>query len=226
MATLDTLPLPLLPDPPRAGTSSCCTWRVTVVVAWCLSVAAGFGGLMWYSQQPGDADAPPATWPSHSALPIAARQRILVMFVHPHCPCSRASLEELASIVDACPDPLQTLVVFVRPKSLDAGWESGRLWKQVAEIPSVQRLVDPAGREAELFGAKTSGQTYLYDASGKLHFSGGITAFRGHAGDNRGRQAVERVLQGQPAKRTHCIYGCPLLNPSRSSQERLSGTLP
>ncbi len=72
--------------------------------------------------------------------------------------------------------------------------------------------------EAGRFGVKGSGHVLLYQPSGRLVFSGGITPSRGHEGDNPGRAAViSLVLQGRsPVNRTP-VYGCPLLEPPAPS---------
>ncbi len=54
---------------------------------------------------------------------------------------------------------------------------------------------------AEL-GSSTSGQVLLYDPSGRLAFSGGITAARGHVGDNAGSDAIVGLVMGWPVVNT------------------------
>jgi hypothetical protein len=57
----------------------------------------------------------------------------------------------------------------------------------------------------------TSGQVLLYDVSGRLVFRGGITAGRGHAGDNVGRDNVVAFLLHDtvPAESTP-VFGCSI----------------
>ena len=64
------------------------------------------------------------------------------------------------------------------------------------------------------FGALASGQTMFYDADGTLQFSGGITASRGHSGDNAGRSTITALLfNGKSAVRSTPVFGCYLGNP-------------
>jgi hypothetical protein len=84
---------------------------------------------------------------------------------------------------------------------------------------------DDDGREARRFGVEASGETLLYDADGSLLFSGGITAARGHAGDNAGRTELVSLLNHEPSSRTNIVdrtgshrdatsvFGCPLFGP-------------
>ena len=81
-------------------------------------------------------------------------------------------------------------VLFVEPPGKPGTWSDGELWQIASEIPGVDRVPDPGGAIAARFHLATSGHTVLYDAAGELRFSGGITAARGHEGDNAGRAAV------------------------------------
>jgi hypothetical protein len=133
--------------------------------------------------------------------------------VHPHCPCSRASLSELSVLMSAAAGKMQAYVLFVRPPGVPWGWEHTDLWRQAAAIPGVTVIADDGGREALRFGAATSGQTMLYDRRGELEFSGGITAARGLYGDNAGRSAISALLDAGKAgtPRRTPVYGYPLL---------------
>ena len=76
-----------------------------------------------------------------------------------------------------------------------------------------QTCLDEGGVEASRFGAATSGQAILYDGDGRLVFSGGITAARGHFGDNAGSQALARLLiDGMPSRPHTPVFGCALFD--------------
>ena len=71
---------------------------------------------------------------------------------------------------------------------------------------------DLDGVEAQRFGAATSGQAFLYNQAGALLFKGGITASRGHSGDNLGRDAVvDLVTSGVASVSAAPVFGCSLL---------------
>src|SRR5262249_22962724 len=124
-----------------------------------------------------------------------ARNR-LYMFLHPRCPCSTASVNELAKIMSRCSSQMVATVYFVRPESQPAGWERGALWDLASSIPGVHMETDVGGRIAEQFHANTSGEVLIYDCLGKLRFHGGITSARGHDGDNLGESAVIAIALG------------------------------
>jgi hypothetical protein len=76
-------------------------------------------------------------------------------------------------------------------------------------------MIDDEGAEANRFHAATSGQTLLYDADGRLLFSGGITGSRGHAGDNAGENAIVSWVNSGAAARTETsVFGCALFDPN------------
>jgi len=135
------------------------------------------------------------------------------MLVHPQCPCSRASIGELALLMAQSQGRLKAYVLFLKPAGFSDDWEKTDLWQSAAGIPGVKPLVDYDGMEARRFHAKTSGQTVLYDAEGRLLFSGGITAARGHAGDNAGRSAIVSLVNAKVADKAETpVFGCPLFD--------------
>lgn len=185
---------------------------VSIWVALCLCLVVG--GLVvstvWMTR-PGAATAGPATWPDASQLRRAEGRHTLLVFAHPHCVCTAATLRELAQIVSRCQDRLTVHVVFCAPPGAEEGWEQSDLWRHAEELPGVSVIADLDGLEARRFGAHTSGATYLFDATGALRFAGGITSSRGHEGDNEGRSAViDHVLGREPGRATTFVYGCAL----------------
>jgi hypothetical protein len=111
-------------------------------------------------------------------------------------------------------------VVFVRPPGVPEDWEKTDLWRSAARIPGVTVMGDTDGLEAARFGAQASGQTLFYNASGDLQFSGGITASRGHSGDNLGRSSlVALVTTGESTTNHTSVYGCSLQNPERAGAQ-------
>jgi len=182
-----------------------------VAVLWLLIVGAGLARLWSYANAPGlGADAPRA-WPMNTTVSRDQSQSTLVMFVHPQCTCSRASLEELAVLMRHVRGRLAVRVLVYRPAVAEPGWEHTDLWDAAASLPSVVVASDTDAREATRFGAYVSGQALLYDADGRLQFSGGLTFARGHSGDNEGIRAVRSILlSGTATTRRTPVFGCLL----------------
>ena len=184
---------------------------VTVGIAWLVMIVAGSFVLLAYTNSPGKPGSPPETWPHSSQVPHDKDRPTLIMFMHPHCPCSRASIGELAEVMAHCQGRVSAHVLFLRPTEMDPDWVLTDTWRDAAKIPGVTVSRDEAGREARLFGAETSGDTALYDAKGRLMFHGGITISRGHSGDNPGHDTVQALLLGEPVQQTNTpAFGCSL----------------
>lgn len=189
-----------------------------VLIVWSVLVVTGFGTLTQYSKTPGDAGTPSPQWPLTSSLVRSTVGATLVMFLHPHCPCSRASLEELNRIIAQDGNLVECRIVFVRSGHFPLHWEKTGLWSAAAAMPGVRVSVDVNGVEARRFGVTTSGSALLFDASGTRIFHGGITGARGHAGDNPGESAVLSGLRTGVAKPDHTpAFGCPLFDPGTPS---------
>ena len=186
---------------------------------WALSVAAGSGLLIRYERAPGAQATPARQWPAGVGFEPDSRRFTLVMLAHPRCPCTRASLRELAKLMAREPGRLTAEVLFFRPEGASETWAHTNLWRAAAEIPGVQVRSDEGGQLARnAFHAATSGQTLLYDAEGRLLFRGGITAARGHEGDNTGESAIRALLAGQGGTQTVAgtapVFGCSLFAPA------------
>ena len=152
-------------------------------------------------------------WPAQNQIPLSPKEDTLVMFAHPQCPCTRASMDELNRIMAQCAGKIVAHVFFLKPQNFPDNWVETSLWRTASAIPGVTVHEDPGGLIAQKFGAETSGFVLLYDSQGNLLFKGGVTASRGHAGDNTGEDAIIALAtgKGSPVKTTR-VYGCSLVN--------------
>src|SRR5947209_5955612 len=183
------------------------------MMLWLLIVGIGLSVLWNYESTPGASANPPALWPVESKIQRAPAHDTLVILVHPHCPCTRATIGELAELMAHCQGRLTAYVLFLKPEGFVDDWEKTDLWQSAASIPGVNVMVDDDGGEASRFNSQTSGQTILYDDEGRLMFSGGITASRGHLGDNDGESAIVSLVNKGSAVRTETsVFGCPLFD--------------
>jgi hypothetical protein len=166
-----------------------------------------------YESTPGAVGLVAQSWRPVSAIQRATDRPTLVMFAHPHCPCTRASMGELAQIVAQLQGKVSVHVLFVTPKGAGDSWEQTDLRRSAAAIPDVTVATDVDGVEARRFGAKTSGHTLLFDQNDRLLFSGGITQSRGHAGGNVGESSIVSQVNNQPGARSETqVFGCSLAN--------------
>lgn len=188
---------------------------------WLLAVGSGLQIIASYENTAGAGGRPPAEWPAASRIRRVPGMPTLVMMVHPHCPCSRASIGELALLMVKVQGRVNANVMFVKPKGFAEDWEKTDLWSRTAMIPGINVSVDDEGVETRRFGSQTSGQVLLYDADGRLLFGGGITAARGHSGDNTGRSAIVALVssEGEAIQQTP-VFGCPLFNKDANEKSR------
>jgi hypothetical protein len=184
---------------------------LTCLTAWAVVTVAGFGRLWAYSGTPGPAFVAPPTAP-----PSPEGTYTLLLFLHPECPCSRATLSELDRLAAHTRNRVTIRVYFVIPPGADREqWTRAALVGVASAMPGVRVDFDPAVATARRYGAATSGQALLYTHDGQLAFSGGITAARAHEGDNAGSDAILSVVGGKrnsaPAAHTP-VFGCTLFD--------------
>lgn len=192
------------PSPARRSNSSRLVGAAAAV--WLAGVAAGFAVWDRY-------DATPGTQAAAAGEPGAAPWT-LTLYAHPHCPCTRASLGELAELARDLPPGVRVRVVFVRPAGAEPGWERAASWDAAAAIPGVAVTCDADG-DAARAGAATSGHVVLTDAAGRVAFRGGLTRGRGRVGESAARRTILGVVAGERASGEAPVYGCPLANEPR-----------
>jgi hypothetical protein len=192
--------------------------QIGLCALWLVAAGAGFVAILNYQNTSGPAGVTLQQWPSGAQITLDHNRDTLLMFAHPQCPCTRASLEELNRLLARSQGKAATQVLFFKPGKFPDDWTRTDLWRNAAAIPGVTVHEDLDGVQARLFGAETSGYVLLYDIHGQLLFQGGITGSRGHVGDNAGENAIVSLLNGQDAnlKRTQ-VYGCSLLGKSEAS---------
>jgi len=189
---------------------------MTAALLWVATIAAAYQALRNFETTPGRAAAAPKSWPQASRISRAS-DWTLVMLVHPHCSCSRASVRELQAVIESAPSIRPTVLVY-RPTGFARGWERTDVYEAATRLRRTRVVIDDDGREAGLFGGFTSGQTFLYDRNGRLRFSGGITSLRGHAGINSGRTGVIDIVSSRGAPATHPVFGCAIATGNAKEQ--------
>lgn len=184
-----------------------------ILVSWLCLCATGLGIAVTYTSGAGASGEVPYRWPLSEGL--SAERMTLVMFAHPRCPCTQASVRELARLQRYTISKTETVVYLYAPAG-EPDWDDSALREEIDRIPEVTIRTDLEGRLAERFGAMTSGHVVLYAPDGSLRFSGGITPGRGHEGDSTGARAIRMaVLQGAIDAAIVSVFGCDLQSPER-----------
>lgn len=178
-------------------------------LVWLFASAFGLMQLLGYEFSPGRIRRAPPQWPSASAVSPAS-DYTLVVSIHPQCPCTRATVEELARLMARCPK-LEAKLLFLKPQGYARHWVETDIWNRASKIPRVTCVADESGTQISQFHSDTSGEAILYDNHGRLAFHGGITSGRGHIGDNPGVDSIIALIshRGAISKQTP-VYGCPI----------------
>lgn len=183
---------------------------------WSGAVLAGTRMLLNYETTPGPIGNIAVQWPRTSRISLASDKYTLVMLVHPNCPCTRASIAELEILTTRLQGKLAAFVLFSKPAAKASEVRGSGLWQRAALIPGVAVRYDENGFETAQFGGLVSGETVVYDPEGHLVFSGGITAGRGHQGDNAGLDDIIAAVIGKSRSRAQItpVFGCALHDPT------------
>lgn len=190
-----------------------------LLIAWLVSVVVAFLQLADYACRPGQAAEPRSAWPSETKLNFIDDHWNVLVFMHPKCPCSRASMTELQRVIEQLEDSngqnIVTQFVFFHPEAESQAdsedWNDSELIRASSKLTDLAPWFDRGAVESRRFGATTSGHVMAYSPSGELGFSGGVTVRRSHEGDNAAAQALAEILDGSVnIEPTYPVFGCPI----------------
>jgi hypothetical protein len=186
---------------------------VVITVVWLALILAGFVILGRETYRPAPRAIIASTFPASPTLALDPQRYTLLVFVHPQCPCTEATLSNLDRLRTQAGGNLAVTIVFTIPPGAPPGWEKGRLWTAANHLTSVSILRDVNGVEARRFGVTTSGHVLVYTPQGLLLFSGGITPARGQEGDSPGGLAIIHLTkEHSPSDKVEKpVFGCTLL---------------
>src|ERR1051326_4081838 len=90
-------------------------WRLGLaLLIWGAGSAIAYEALLRYESTPGrPVTSAPEDWPAATGLSRIPGKAALVMAAHPECPCSKASLTEIAELLARHPKDLAVYVLFV-----------------------------------------------------------------------------------------------------------------
>lgn len=187
-------------------------YATLAIVAWAAALAVCFGALQRYAGAPGGAHSPSAAATEFIAQHRQPGRGLVVMAIHPRCPCTDASLIELGNMLRRSEGACDAVLLEYAPQDTPADWPVGAKYREVAglRVPIVR---DPGGTLAVALGAETSGHLVFADAQGVIRFHGGLTVSRGHQGRSAAQDAILAVLKNkESALTTAPVYGCGFRN--------------
>jgi hypothetical protein len=201
------------------------TWLVLAIAAWLAAIGFGWWTVSAYEfrHEPAAMAETFGRWPVGSKLTLADDRPTMLYFMHPKCPCTRASLAELERLwfvqqQHGAKRGPKLVIVVTAPADATVDWIASDTVVRARALEGALFCIDREGYEARRFGAATSGMVKWFDRAGTCLYSGGITASRGHEGNNVGREAVESLLAGatQPVVGLPA-FGCRLCLPTSGS---------
>lgn len=146
------------------------------VAAWLTLVALGLGALAYFAGTPGSAGHPPPRWPALEGAPLGPEVQgpRLLVFAHPRCACTRATLAEVERwLASGAASGVEVTLVFCAAGHPPPRVRSDDLVARARGLPGARVVLDLDGRLEAAFAVATSGHALLYDAAGALRFSGG-----------------------------------------------------
>ena len=198
----------------RAVYQEICAKKIFIFFSvWILMLLGGISLLTWYSNKAGATGNPPESL--SATVPVTDRTKPyqLLMFVHPRCSCTHASIRELKRLLTHCSESVSCTFFSFLPSGETEEWAQSGILKSINDLPDVKVLDDINGEWATAFGVRTSGHILLYDSEQKLRFSGGITISRGHEGTSRANSILAGLITDRvQSSHSYPTFGCPILN--------------
>ena len=198
-------------------------WAVGLLAAWSVGIGMLLLGLGIYSAQQGSRGTIPQILEDETTSALSAH-----FFVHPQCPCSASSVEELDRLLSRLGRSVSlNLTAHVyEPTQKPPGWVDSPMVTRLRRMNGVRVLSDPDGAKSASFGVLSSGHLLLY-RQGQLQFSGGLTSLRGHGGLSESGEAAYRVFMNSNPTGTlppvnWVVFGCPV---SADVAEECEGTI-
>ena len=144
---------------------------------------------------------------------------LTLLFLHPECPCSDASIYELQQIQKLNKE-MNYKVVISYPKNTFEKWSNSNRAKRQLNRDSIFELLDDKENVlAKAFGAYTSGFTLIFNTPEDLVFAGGITPSRGHLGRTIAHEIVQEASFLNFTKNE--VYGCSIDSKENCIEENI-----
>ncbi len=182
-------------------------------VLWLTGITAGSYAMLRHEFDGRTASGAPEQWPAELGdFNPSESDLTLVMAVHPDCPCTRASIEQLDRILTQNPGQCQAIALVYTSEGDDAtSIKEGAYWRRLASLPEVRPQLDPEGHFAIKLGSGISGTVAAYDRKGVLRFQGGLTPSRGHGGPSVAVTTINRILKGESNELAAApTFGCSI----------------
>lgn len=185
--------------------------KYILIAIWMVFLGFGSWYLWSYENTPGATAHFSSHIPARHNVALDAERPTIIVFAHPHCPCSRASISELTKSLSQFQNKFRTKVYFYIPPGKDIQWAHSSLWEKTQRLPDTEVFIDPDGKIARAFEAKISGETFVLSPQDKILYHGGMTASRGHEGESAGSRGLADIARRGVASVVESpVFGCSL----------------
>src|SRR5437660_10078569 len=102
---------------------------------WAGAAIVGGRAMLKYESTPGKVGSVSQWWPADSPIQPADDRPTLVMFAQPQCPCTRASVAELAKLVERIESKARVYVIFYTPRAIGSVLDDTTLSREASALP-------------------------------------------------------------------------------------------
>jgi hypothetical protein len=189
-------------------------WLAVAGLVWVALLAAGMAWMLGHDFTPGESSGEvPNVWPEDVARVRRSGVATLVMAVHPGCPCTRASLDQLERLIVRTGPRLRVMTLHFSSPATDTERVGVGTRNVISSNSRIEAMMDRDGELAKRFGLVTSGEVAVYDREGRLRFHGGLTPSRGCSAPGTGFDAVLALANGNEIARPAApVFGCSILD--------------
>lgn len=171
-------------------------------VVWAVLAVSVIAGALEYDSRPGE---PPLRLPD--ATVAGPGLWSLILMIHPDCPCTKATMRNLSTILESTRIPIKAEIVAAMPE----GYKGPRANLAIARsIVKSDLVVMSESSASERFGARTSGHLFVFDPDRNLVYSGGLTPARGAEDASSSLKWFQALVTQYPVASSGPTFGCPL----------------
>lgn len=144
---------------------------------------------------------------------------LTLLFLHPECPCSDASIYEITQM-QKLNSEMNFKIIISYPKNTYNKWvSSNRAKRQLLKNKSIELIDDKNNVLSDAFGASTSGVTLIFKEENNLVFAGGITPSRGHLGRTIAHEIIKEASLFSFTKNE--VYGCSINTQENCTEDKI-----
>ncbi|MEM9364393.1 MAG: hypothetical protein AAGD07_00250 [Planctomycetota bacterium] len=198
-------------------------WLIALPVVWLVMVVLGFTLLLKHdTKTTSDVGSALRVSPIEDALVerlgLSENLSHVVVAVHPRCPCTANTLDELQLAMVHADAPAALTFLVYQPESAPESWRGDYFARLRKRFDDATILRDRAGELSKSLDLHSSG-AMVVTLGPQVLFRGGITAGRSCRQDNLGALTLREFLdRGAVANSVETpVFGCELDNQSKSS---------